>query len=98
MESSHRSILSEAEALVSGDRRDAYGDPLANHQRTADLWAAYLGVPISPRQVCMLNALQKISRDAHAPKRDNLVDLAGYAENAQLVEDALQPRIAHRFP
>lgn len=34
----------------------------------------------------MLNILQKISRDQHAPKLDNLVDIAGYAENAFLIE------------
>lgn len=33
----------------------------------------------------MLNILQKISRDANAPHGDNLVDIAGFAENAHRV-------------
>lgn len=81
-----RSILAEAHAIVDGARRLSYGHPRDNHQRTASMWAAYLGRPITPRDVCMLNALQKISRDAHRPGRDNLVDLAGWARNAELVE------------
>ena len=80
-----RSILKEAAEIVYGPRREDYGTPSANHGRTAALWAAYLGVPITARQVCAVNILQKLSRDAHAPKRDNLVDVAGYAENADIV-------------
>jgi hypothetical protein len=34
----------------------------------------------------MLNALQKISRDCNAPKEDNLVDMAGWALNAEMCE------------
>lgn len=50
------------------------------------MWSAYLGKKISARDVCMLNILQKVSRDLHGQKFDNLVDIAGYAENAYLVE------------
>jgi hypothetical protein len=81
-------VLQEAGHLVDGDRQEAYGSPRANHGRTSELWSAYLGVPISHRQVCHLNALQKISRDAHRPKRDNLVDICGYMRNAELLEEA----------
>lgn len=79
-------ILAEAERIVAGPRRDTYGSPLENHTRTAAMWSAYLGVTITPRQVCELNILQKVSRDAHSPKRDNLVDIAGWARNAELCE------------
>lgn len=87
------SVLAEASEIVAGARRASYGRPIDNHQRTANLWNAYLAVlpgespqPLTPRDVCMLNILQKISRDRFQPKRDNLVDIAGYAENAQLCE------------
>jgi len=79
-------VLEEAARIVDGDRRADYGHPADNHRRTAAMWSAYLGVGITPRQVCMLNALQKIGRDAHRPKRDNLVDLAGWARNAELCD------------
>ena len=81
-----QSICAEAHRIVHGARRESYGHPRDNHSRTAALWSAYLGVPITARQVCILNVLQKVSRDAHRPGRDHLVDIAGYAENAQLCE------------
>lgn len=80
------SILSEAANIVDGDRQQTYGTPLENHTRTAKLWSAYLGIEITPRNVCMMNILQKVSRDRFKPGRDHLVDIAGYAENAQRCE------------
>jgi len=78
------SILTEAAEAI--DSHADYGAPLENHTRTAALWSAYLGITITARQVCMLNVLQKVSRDAHSAKRDNLVDIAGYARNAELCD------------
>jgi hypothetical protein len=40
---------------------------------------------LDARDVCWLNIVQKASRDANARTRDNLVDTAGYAENADRV-------------
>lgn len=77
-------VLEEAQKLVDGDRRDDYGHPAENHARTAQMWSAFLGLQITPRQVCMMNILQKCARDAHVPIHDTLVDIAGYARNAQL--------------
>lgn len=79
------SILAAAHHAVHGDRRADYGSPADNHARTALLWSAYLGVTVSATDVCMLNILQKVSRQRHACKRDNLVDIAGYAANADLL-------------
>lgn len=79
-------VLDEADRIVGTDRNQDYGHPMKNHGRTAAMWSAYLGIPITARQVCLMNALQKISRDAHKAKRDNLVDLAGWARNAELCE------------
>lgn len=87
------SVLSEAQAVVEGPRRETYGHPRDNHSRTAAMWGAYLGKKLKPgetitmRDVCQLNSLQKISRDANKPHRDNLVDQAGWAANAEMVEE-----------
>lgn len=80
-------ILDEASRITRGDRQASYGTPLSNHGLTAELWSAYLVAEITPRDVCILNILQKISREARGPKRDNLVDIAGYARNAEMIED-----------
>lgn len=84
-------VLDEAARIVDGDRNAAYGDPAGNHGTTAALWTAYLrrrGVltgDLDARDVCWLNVLQKASRDAHDRRRDNLVDVAGYMRNAEIV-------------
>lgn len=85
-------VLSEASGLVDGDRQEAYGHPSVNHQCTADMWNAYLrrrgfDVTITARDVCWLNALQKASRDANSPQRDNLVDVCGFMRNAEMVDE-----------
>ncbi len=82
-----KSPLDLAREAVDGARRMDYGTPKENHERTAALWSAYLGVPIRATDVCMLNILQKVSRQRHAMKLDNLTDIAGYAENAFLAFD-----------
>lgn len=73
------------------DRGVYYGHPMQNHQRTADLWSAYLGIKISTRQVCILNSLQKISRDAHVRKPDNIDDIIGYMANIAMIEQSDVP-------
>jgi nucleoside 2-deoxyribosyltransferase len=78
-------VFEEAERIVNGARRWNYGTPLLNHSRTAAMWSAYLGIPVNARDVCILNILQKCSRDRNAPIRDNEVDIAGYARNMELV-------------
>ena len=72
-------ILQEADILVNGDRNKDYGSPLEDWTRTAKIWSAILGCDVKPEQVglCMIGL--KISRQCHKSKRDNLVDIAGYA-------------------
>jgi hypothetical protein len=80
-------VLDEAAELVNGSRAEAYGPPGANHDATAAMFAIYLerryGVTMAfdAQDVCWFNVIQKIARDAHEPRRDNLVDVAGYVEN-----------------
>lgn len=81
------SILDEAAAITSVDRQAAYGHPRANFGRIAALWSGYLGFEVTPRQVALCMCLVKVARDVHAPKRDNLVDLAGYARTAEMLDD-----------
>ena len=78
-----RTILDEAARLVSGPRRKSYDHPLPNHQRIADLWNAYMAArpaePLTACDVVRMMILLKLARDVFTPKRDNLVDIAGYA-------------------
>jgi hypothetical protein len=77
-------ILLEAQRLVHGDRGADYGHPLEDFSRTALIWSAILGVEVTAEQVglCMIGV--KLSRQCNRPKRDNMVDAAGYAETVQM--------------
>ena len=77
--------LQEAQRLVHGDRGVAYGHPLDDFSRTAAMWSAILGHQVSAEQVGLCMCAVKISRQCNMPKRDNMVDLAGYAETVQMV-------------
>lgn len=81
-------ILQEAQRLVHGDRGDAYGHPIDDFTRTGRMWAAILDVEkVTPVQVGLCMAAMKMSRQCNKPKRDNMTDLAGYAETVQMVVD-----------
>lgn len=80
-----QSVLLEAEGLVHGPRQQSYGHPYADFSRTAALWSAILGVDVEPEQVALCMIAVKLSRECNAHKRDNLVDIAGYAETASMV-------------
>lgn len=88
------SILMEAEKIVNGARRNAYGHPENNFQRIADLWNAYLvnridpDAPVSNQDVALMMCLMKIARLLETPThRDSLVDLAGYAATVEMLWD-----------
>lgn len=75
----HESILLEAERITNGPRRSSYGHPLDNFTRTADLWAPILGKAVTAHQVGLCMVVAKVARECNTHTRDNLVDIAGYA-------------------
>ena len=84
-------ILEEAERVVNGPRRRDYDHPYYNFQRIADLWSVLFDIEISSRAVAQAIILMKVARDMHSPKRDNLVDICGYARCIELVEEYVEP-------
>jgi hypothetical protein len=84
-ETPRESVLTEASQLITGDRNKTYGSPTQNFSDTASLWTTYLrpkllpGVEIDPGEVAILMILLKVARMSAQPKRDNWVDIAGYA-------------------
>lgn len=81
-------ILQEAQRLVYGARQQDYGHPIEDFTRTGRLWAAILGIPeVTPAQVALCMVAVKISRECHAPKRDNRVDGVGYFAALELVRE-----------
>ena len=84
-------ILDEAKSLTDGDRQEDYGHPADDFARTALMWTGILGgklregseVTAMDVPLCMIAV--KLARQAHRDKRDNLVDIAGYARTAAMV-------------
>ena len=81
------SILEEAQDLVTGDRNNSYGPAWQDYERTAKFWSLILGTEVSSRQAALCMAAVKLSRECHKHKRDNLVDMAGYAHVAQIIAE-----------
>ena len=85
------SILDTAKRLTGGERQEDYGHPSDDFERAAQMWTAILGdklhegekVTAEDIPLCMIAV--KLARQAHRHKRDNLVDIAGYARTAAMV-------------
>jgi hypothetical protein len=86
----------EAFRIVRTDRRKDYGRPLQDYRRTSGMMTALIkhkmrdGQVITPQDAMMFMLLVKISREQNKHKRDNLVDICGYAECLQMTEEDLE--------
>lgn len=81
------SILSEADRLTARDRNADYGHPSEDFARAAALINTVLGTALEPRDIGLLMICVKLAREAHKPKRDNLVDIAGYARTIDMIDE-----------
>jgi hypothetical protein len=83
-----KTILEEAQAAVYGDSQNDYGSVLKNFSTIAKLWSPILGgIAVTPEQVGLCMIQVKIARQLYKPKRDNLVDGAGYFATLEKMED-----------
>lgn len=79
-------VLEEALRVTKGDRQADYGPPDQDFQRTAKIWSALKGVHFEAREVALFMIALKLSRETHQRKRDNWVDIAGYARCGSLCD------------
>ena len=83
--SARSDVLFEAESLITGDRNHTYGEPTENFVNIATLWTVRLkhkfkdGEELTAADVADLMILLKVARNTTQTKRDNYVDIAGYA-------------------
>jgi hypothetical protein len=79
-------IFEIAKNLVAGDRQKQYGPPAQNLMDIGRIWGALLQIDdISPTMVALMMTGLKLAREAHAPKKDNLVDAIGYIHIVDLL-------------
>ena len=78
-----KSACLEAFDLVNGERQQAYGEPSVCLRKIGRVWGAILGgEDIEAGTVAMMMVGLKVIREMASHKRDNLIDIAGYAEIA----------------
>lgn len=77
------SVLEEAVRLTGGERNASYGDPADDYLATVTAFNAVTrrtdALALTPSEGALFMCCVKLSREGHAPKRDNRTDLAGYA-------------------
>lgn len=67
-------------ATINRDRQTDYGAPEDTFALIAAFWSAYLGTDVKPADVAAMMQLLKIARQRGGKsKKDNFVDLVGYA-------------------
>lgn len=92
-------ILEEADKIINGERNDDYGKPEDCFREVARYWNTYIraiiakgdsGKPlyhwqeiINSHDVAMMMVLLKVARTNKSKKKDNYVDIAGYAAIAE---------------
>lgn len=91
-------VLDEAKAIVTQDRCEQYGGPEDSFRVIAKMWTAYLqgiggdfenGDELDEADAAIMMVLLKVARASTAiePKRDNYIDMAGYAACAAELEE-----------
>lgn len=84
----HMTIADKAKKIVYGDREQTYGDPGKNLRMIAGMWSAYLGIEITPEQVCDMMVQLKIARLKNSPDHeDSKVDIIGYTLLKERLEE-----------
>lgn len=83
-------VTEEGSRLVDGPRQTQYGHPVDNFKAIAGVWSALLDVKVPIWAVPRLMVGLKLARDFTGNrKRDNLVDVVGYARTAEMVDEML---------
>lgn len=73
-------FFDEADRLVNTERQSDYGDPSINLQRIAAVVSTVLNREISAQEIALIFLAVKLCREGANHKRDNLLDIACYAE------------------
>lgn len=77
----------EAENIVNGDRNEQYSDPLESFTVYSDILKLTFGIELTPVEICKVQMAIKLGRLKYKYKRDSVVDLCGYAEILDRLEN-----------
>lgn len=72
-------LLDDTKAILE-TRRKQYGPPNKEFEEVALMWSVLAGADITAEQVGLMMIALKMIRHKNNYKRDNVVDIAGYAQ------------------
>lgn len=84
-------VCQEADSIVRGPRRKIYGPPYDDYTKVAGMFNSLFRGKIrtdaefKAEDMSLVMVLIKLSREVHCSKRDNRVDIAGYAEVTDMI-------------
>jgi len=78
-------VLDKAREATLG-RMKTYGPPLWHFESVAKLWGAFLNIELKPRDIALMMILFKVAREVQNPTLDTKVDIAGYAQTLEMME------------
>ncbi len=74
------SILTEAAGMIYGEKNESYGSYANESKKIAAIFNKFKGEEVlAPEDVPLVMVVMKLCRQMVKPKRDNLVDVCGYA-------------------
>lgn len=88
-----KDILEVALEITKGDRQAQYGPPDQDFRRTAGIWTSLFSdllkdnATFEPMHVALAMIGLKLSRQIHQRKRDNWIDVAGYARCGSICDE-----------
>lgn len=85
----NQSVLLEAESIVNGDRDVQYGNPLEAFEEYSNILETNFGIKLTPAEICKVQMAIKLGRLKYKYKRDSIVDLCGYAEILNRLENGI---------
>ena len=80
-------ILKEADKLTSGKRNKEYGHPKQFYRDVAKVWSVILDIEIPEEKIWVMMVLYKVIRTKQGYKKDNLIDIAGYARTGEMQKE-----------
>jgi hypothetical protein len=80
LEAYPKNVLEEANEILGGNRQADYGDAVKNFENIAKVASILADKQLDAEDCCKVLMAVKICREGFKHKRDNLVDLAAYAD------------------
>lgn len=83
-------LVLRAIQLVGGERGQAYGHPLDDYTRTAEIFRAMTGRFLTAKEAATFMMAVKMSREQNAHRDDNVIDLVGYILCVDMIRRKLE--------